>query len=102
MGPDAQTAIAAHDQKWTSWRTDLVNRKSKQMSETFQKTRLSIGGQMRIVEVMMKEERRKESFWQAEWKCAQRLLLASETQGPTPDTDSLSDVQQKMCRSVSV
>lgn len=101
-GGVAKSAIAAADQKWTSWRTELVNRKSKQMSDEFKKQRLSVGGQMRIVEVMMREEHQKESFWKEEWKCAQRLLLASETQGPVPDSDSLKEIQRKMARSVSV
>lgn len=102
FGSSAKSSISAQDQKWSSWRTDLVNKKSKQMSDTFKKQRLSIGGQMRIVEVMVREEEKKESFWKEEWKAAQRLILASENQGPVPDQDSMKEIQRKMARSVSV
>lgn len=97
-----QSTVCSADVKWTSWRTQLINDKSKQMSENFKKQRLSIGGQIKIIDVMIREEARKEGSWKEEWKCAQRLLLASETQGAMPDKDQVRELERKTTRSLSV
>eukprot|EP00746_Dinoflagellata_sp_MGD_P162599 gnl/MRDRNA2_/MRDRNA2_90228_c0_seq1.p1 gnl/MRDRNA2_/MRDRNA2_90228_c0~~gnl/MRDRNA2_/MRDRNA2_90228_c0_seq1.p1 ORF type:complete len:805 (+),score=175.76 gnl/MRDRNA2_/MRDRNA2_90228_c0_seq1:75-2489(+) len=97
-----QSTVCSADVKWTSWRTQLINEKSKQMSEDFKKQRLSIGGQIKIIDVMIREEARKEGSWKEEWKCAQRLLLASETQGAIPDKDQVRELERKTTRSLSV
>jgi hypothetical protein len=97
-----QSTVCSADVKWTSWRTQLINEKSKQMSEDFKKQRLSIGGQIKIIDVMIREEARKEGSWKEEWKCAQRLLLASETQGAIPDKDQVRELERKTARSLSV
>lgn len=73
------SAKRPQDPKWTSWRTNLVNEKSKQLAENFKKQQMSIGSQMKVVEVMRTETEQKAAAWHEEWKCTQRLLLTSET-----------------------
>ena len=51
---------------------------------------------------MIYEEAEKESSCKKEWKCAQRLLLASETQGAMPDKDQVRELERKTTRSLSV
>jgi len=46
--------------------------------EDFQKQRLTIGGQVRIVDIMTDEEKQREAFWKQEWKCANKLLHESK------------------------
>jgi len=52
---DAARAMCSQDQRWTSWRTNLVNEKSKQLTDSFKKQRMSIGSQIKIIEVMARE-----------------------------------------------
>jgi len=93
------SAYCQQDAKWTSWRTNLVNEKSKQLSDSFKKQKMSIGGQIKIIEVMQREEKQKERSWHEEWKCAQRLLLASESRKSTlDDRDALKDLERKTSR----
>lgn len=82
--------------KWTSWRTHLVNEKSRQLSDTFKKQKLSIGGQIRIIDVMLREEGLLQAAWQSEWTCAQRLVCSSRND--TPDQDTLKELERKSSR----
>lgn len=91
--------FGAHDAKFASWRTNLVNGKSKQLSETFKKQKMSIGSQMRIIEVMLREESAKESSWMDEWRCAQRLLLVQKNH--VPDRDEVKELERRSARSLS-
>lgn len=99
----AKSAFCSTDSRWSSWRTNLVNEKAKQLSDNFKKQRLSIGGQMKIIEVMQLEEKGKERAWRDEWNCAQRLLMASENdRGSVPDKDMVRELERKSSRSLSV
>jgi hypothetical protein len=90
---------------WSSWRTNAVNEKSKQLSDNFKKPKMSIGSQVRIIEVMQKEERKKEEAWMEEWKCTQRLLDTAETSKKSGsimgDRDMVKEMERKYSRAVS-
>jgi hypothetical protein len=90
------------DAKWTSWRTNLVNEKSRQMADSFKKQRMTIGSQIQIIEVMQREEKQKESQWHEEWRCAQRLLTVQPRGlGTRPDSDRVRELEQKTSRTLS-
>jgi len=95
-------AYSSDDQKWTSWRTNLVNEKSKQLSDSFKKPKMSIGSQVRIIEVMQREEKQKEEFWREEWNCTQRLLISAETSKKNGtvmgDRDMVKELERKAGR----
>merc|ERR1719313_488839 len=57
---------------------------------------MTIGGQMKIAEVIFEEHKRHESMWLEEQKCANRLLLASATQGAIPAVKDEREVRQKL------
>lgn len=69
------TSISSHDSKWSSWRTNLVNDKTRKLADTFKQQKMSIASQLRIIEIMLREEDTKESFWKEERRCAKRLLV---------------------------
>jgi len=96
-------AYCADDTKWTSWRTNLVNEKSKQLSDSFKKPKMSIGSQIRIIEVMQREEKQKEDSWREEWKCTQRLLLSSETRKNSliMERDAVKEIERRNARTMS-
>jgi len=99
---DAAGSISSQDARWTSWRTNLVNEKSKELCDSFKKQRMSIGGQIRIIEVMQREESQKEDGWHHEWQCAQRLLLSQENDKTNALTrDSVRELQRKNSRTLS-
>merc|ERR1740121_197495 len=80
FGDDPQrSAVSNADMKWTSWRTNLVNEKTKEVAESFKKQRMSIGSQIRIIDVMQREELQKQAGWEEEWQCAERLLASQES-----------------------
>lgn len=58
--------------------------------------KMTIGGQMKISEVIFEEHKRHESMWLEEQKCANRLLLASATQGAIPAVKDEREVRQKL------
>merc|ERR1719409_1521999 len=100
FGPQAG-ALCVDDTRWTSWRTHLVNEKSKQLSDNFKKPKMSIGSQIRIIEVMQREEKQKEDSWREEWKCCQRLLLSAENNKNgtiNSDRDMLKELERKAGR----
>jgi hypothetical protein len=86
---------------WTSWRTNLVNERSKKLTDTFKKQKMSIGSQVRIIEVMQGEERKKEESWCEEWKCAQRLLDTAKSSSSKKhgtvmgDRDAVKEMERK-------
>merc|ERR1719480_11587 len=49
--------------------------------------RMTIGGQLSILEVMLQEQERQEADWLDEQQCAHRLLLTTSTQQPVPDPE---------------
>jgi hypothetical protein len=105
-GPTVAPAYSGEDTRWTSWRTHLVNEKSKQLSESFKKPKMSIGSQIRIIEVMQREEKQKEDSWREEWKCCQRLLLNSESSSKkhgvvNGDRDMVKELERKAGRTQS-
>eukprot|EP00913_Durusdinium_trenchii_P001296 g1194.t1 len=69
-------AIPGHESKWTSWRTMLVNEKTKQtlgcasrsllLSNNFKQQTMTIGSQIRVLEVMLREEAKFEDGWRQE------------------------------------
>lgn len=98
----ARNACATGDPRWKSWRTNLVNEKSKQLSDTFKKQKLSIGGQIKIIDVMQREERQKENMWREERNCAQRLLIGAEVQRTgSQDRDAVRELERKTARTQS-
>lgn len=103
-GYDAGPAYCKDDEKWISWRTNLVNEKSKQLSDSFKKPRMTIGSQVRIIEVMQREEKQKEESWREEWKCTQRLLLSAEKcdkYGVSADRDMVKELERKAGRTLA-
>lgn len=56
--------------------------------------KLTLGGQTKIVEVMVEEHTRHEGLWLEEQKCANLLLLASMTQGAVPGPQDARHVRQ--------
>jgi len=58
--------------------------------------KMTIGGQMKISEVIYEEHKRHESMWLEEQKCANRLLLASAAQGAIPAVGDERQVRQKL------
>jgi hypothetical protein len=102
-GQSGAPAYCTHDKEWTSWRTNAVNEKSKQLSDSFKKPKMSIGSQVRIIEVMQREEKQKEESWREEWKCTQRLLLAAESSSKKhgtvmSDRDMVKELERKSGR----
>lgn len=66
--------------------------------------RLSIGGQIDILEVMITEQEIQTTDWLEEQKCANRILLSSTSQQAVPDTDQARyaagrSVVNHLCRS---
>jgi len=99
--PHGAPAYCNDDTRWTSWRTHLVNEKSKQLCDNFKKPKMSIGSQIRIIEVMQREEKQKEDSWREEWKCTQRLLLSADTTKKgniNGDRDMVKELERKTGR----
>jgi len=98
--PATGGAYCKEDARWTSWRTNLVNEKNKQLSDSFKKQKMSIGSQVKIIEVMQREEKQKEVAWCEEWKCIQRLFLSSEasTNSVNRDRDMVKELERKASR----
>lgn len=90
--------------RYRSWRTDLVSGLARKREEGFKKARLTIGGQLRILAVMLEEEERHLVRVKEEMKCAQRLMAAADNPRSFPgsDRDQLKDIQRDMKRSSSV
>lgn len=68
---------------------DLLSagRTASQSSRKAGDGRLSIGGQVDILEVMIREQEVQVTDWLEEQKCANRILLSSATQQPVPDLE---------------
>uniref|UniRef100_A0A7S4SCK4 VWFA domain-containing protein n=1 Tax=Alexandrium monilatum TaxID=311494 RepID=A0A7S4SCK4_9DINO len=94
-------AYCSQDAKWTSWRTNLVTEKTKQLSDSFKKQKMSIGSQLGIIEVMQREEAQREVRWRDEWRCAQRLIVSSEVPKEAPlDRDGVKELERRTARTV--
>jgi len=99
----AQSSVCAYDHNWTSWRTEAVNTAAKKIEEDFKAQKLTIGGQLTIVEVMISEEQQKLDTWLQEFECCERLLVTDEKLRETAlERDSLREMQRSMAHSVSV
>merc|ERR1719353_1706787 len=61
-------------------------------------TKMTIGGQAKIVDVIFEEHKRHEALWLEEQKCANRLLLASASQGAVPTPGDDRAVAQKLLK----
>jgi hypothetical protein len=96
--------VGSYERRYTSWRTGLVNTLSKKREESFRKTRLTIGGQLRILQVMLEEQDVVREAVVEELKCAQRLLAAADRPNafPDQDRDQLKDIQARKKQSVAV
>mmetsp|Transcript_34407 Transcript_34407/g.78429 ORF Transcript_34407/g.78429 Transcript_34407/m.78429 type:complete len:868 (+) Transcript_34407:49-2652(+) len=100
---DAKSAVSTADVRWTSWRTNLVNDRSNKLVDNFKKQKMSIGGQLKIIDVMEDEEKQRESLWLEEWKSAQRLLAgASRQRDDITDSDTLRDLERSGSRTLKV
>lgn len=58
-------------------------------------TRLTVGGQLSVIEVMIEEHRRQECDWLEEQKCANRLLLTTASQQPVPTRKVQREIDRK-------
>eukprot|EP00933_Yihiella_yeosuensis_P028552 TRINITY_DN22386_c1_g1_i1.p1 TRINITY_DN22386_c1_g1~~TRINITY_DN22386_c1_g1_i1.p1 ORF type:complete len:891 (+),score=167.29 TRINITY_DN22386_c1_g1_i1:101-2773(+) len=102
QGIGKPNAIPSADSRWTSWRTNLVNEKSKQVTDDFKKQSMAIGSQIKIIEVMNREEAKKEAAWHEEWRCAQRLLAAQkDPRQAAPDRDMVKELEARTSRTLS-
>jgi len=104
QGIGRANAIPTADSRWTSWRTNLVNEKSQQLANSFKKEKMGIGSQIKIIEVMQREESRRENSWHEEWRCAQRLLAAQQdTKSPAlvQDRDMVKELERKSTRTLT-
>lgn len=84
----------AEDSKgsFRQWRLDTatagtarVETRSAPLRPNREDARLTIGGQVDILDIMVKEEESQASEWLEEQRCANQLLLATATQQPVPD-----------------
>lgn len=57
--------------------------------------RLTISGQMSILEIMLDEQERHTVDWLEEQKCANRLLLTTASQQAVPDVDQARGIYQR-------
>lgn len=57
--------------------------------------RLTISGQLTIIEVMLEEQDRHTVDWLEEQKCANRLLLTTASQQPVPDAEQAHAIYQR-------
>lgn len=83
---------------------DISSARLQQSSRRTGDERLSIGGQIDIIEVMIGEQEVNTTDWLEEQKCANRILLSSTTQQAVPDTDQARyaagrSVVNHLCRS---
>ncbi|CAJ1458614.1 unnamed protein product [Effrenium voratum] len=90
--------IPGQDSKWTSWRTMLVNEKTKKLSESFKQQKMSIGSQVNILAVMLREEGQFEESWRQEWTCAQQLLAKVPE---CPDRDMVRELERNASQTIS-
>eukprot|EP00931_Biecheleriopsis_adriatica_P081279 TRINITY_DN5459_c0_g1_i1.p1 TRINITY_DN5459_c0_g1~~TRINITY_DN5459_c0_g1_i1.p1 ORF type:complete len:914 (+),score=200.36 TRINITY_DN5459_c0_g1_i1:167-2743(+) len=102
QGVGRANAVSRADSRWTSWRTNLVNEKSRQLSDSFKAQRMGIGSQIKILEVMCREEAQKEGSWHEEWRCAQRLLSSQkDPRAGVPDRDMVKELESRATRTFS-
>ncbi|CAE7770366.1 VWA3B, partial [Symbiodinium sp. CCMP2592] len=87
QGIGRANVIPSNHAKWTSWRTMLVNEKSRQLSDAFKKQKMSIGSQMKILVLAAKADLR--------WETGARLLDAAKT------TRRVSHIEAFKSRAVS-
>lgn len=57
--------------------------------------RLTIGGQLSILDVMIEDQESHKVDWLEEQKCANRLMLATATHGPVPDTEQARELYKQ-------
>jgi hypothetical protein len=79
----------------TSWRSGMGKFEGAGDGDN----RMTIGGQLSIIEVMIEEQKAQEFDWLEEQKCANRLLLTTATQQPVPDPASQRDLQRRVALS---
>jgi len=101
---DGKEIVGTYERRYTSWRTNLVNELSRKREQSFRTSRLTIGGQQRILEVMLEEQDVIKAAVNEEVKCAERLLNSADRPAAFPgtDRDQLKDLQRDMKRSASV
>ncbi|CAJ1458623.1 unnamed protein product [Effrenium voratum] len=98
QGVGRANVIPGQDSKWTSWRTMLVNEKTKKLSESFKQQKMSIGSQVNILAVMLREEGQFEESWRQEWTCAQQLLAKVPE---CPDRDMVRELERNASQTIS-
>lgn len=76
---NARTSVSQPEQDMDSTRLQATRQNGDE--------RLSIGGQVDILEVMITEQEIQTTDWLEEQKCANRILLSSASQQAVPDTD---------------
>ncbi|CAJ1329679.1 unnamed protein product [Effrenium voratum] len=98
QGVGRANVIPGQDSKWTSWRTMLVNEKTKKLSESFKQQKMGIGSQVNILAVMLREEGQFEESWRQEWTCAQQLLAKVPE---CPDRDMVRELERNASQTIS-
>jgi len=98
QGIGRANVIPSNHAKWTSWRTMLVNEKSRQLSDAFKQQKMSIGSQMKILDVMLREENQFEIAWRQEWSCAKKLL---ERVPECPDHEMVRELERGCSKTIS-
>jgi len=66
--------VVKSDDAWRGVRDRLLEDKWRKIEPNKKTHRLTVGGQIHIVEVMIVEEVQREEFWKSEWACAKNLL----------------------------
>jgi len=101
---DGKEILGTFEQRYSSWRTGLVNDLARKREEGFRKARLTIGGQLRILQVMLEEHETTVALVGEEIKCGLRLIAMVDRPAAFPgsDKDQLKDLQRDMKRSSSV
>lgn len=100
--PQHPAHMNPQDATLTSWRTHLVNDKTQALCDSFKKEQKTIGGQMRIIEVMQREKSRWADGWHRECQCAQRLLASQDRNMMEEMTkDEMKEARRRTSRTLS-
>uniref|UniRef100_A0A0G4G0I3 Uncharacterized protein n=1 Tax=Chromera velia CCMP2878 TaxID=1169474 RepID=A0A0G4G0I3_9ALVE len=101
-GETGAEQMGSFERRYKSWRSEVVTQHVRGVEGRLKQSRMTIGGQLRIIDVLSQEKKLEEVEWLGELKCVNRLLLASNTQGPVPSRDALTELQKRTARSQSV
>eukprot|EP00397_Hematodinium_sp_SG-2012_P014488 GEMP01014730.1.p1 GENE.GEMP01014730.1~~GEMP01014730.1.p1 ORF type:complete len:425 (+),score=118.30 GEMP01014730.1:1245-2519(+) len=75
--------VGKTDEVWDGVKARIMADKWQRLAPNKDQHRLTIGGQINIVDIMIMEEQQRDEFWKAEWACAKQLLDSSPKDGST-------------------